>query len=89
LFLIELHPPSFLSALPDTAPVQPKIDNQWYKLTKQVLSTCCHTLRSKVLNKMLTHDLSQFSFQLHRLNANGWDDLGDGSTSLQVRACVW
>lgn len=49
-----------------------------------MLSTCCHTLRSKVLNKMVTQDLSLFSFQLHRLNASAWDDLGDGSTSLQV-----
>ena len=62
---------------------QPVIDGEWYKLTRQVLSTCCSTLRQKVLSKVLTHDLNMFSLQLHRLDANAWDDLGDGSVPLQ------
>lgn len=62
---------------------QPVIDGEWYKLTRQVLSTCCNTLRSKVLSKVLTHDFNMFNVQLHPLNANAWDDLGNGAVALQ------
>lgn len=62
---------------------QPKIDNEWYKITRQVLSACCQTLRAKVLSKISTHDLNMFSMQLHRLNALGWDDINDASLPLQ------
>jgi hypothetical protein len=62
---------------------QPVIDGEWYKLTRQVLSTCCTTLRSKVLSKVLTHDFNTFAVQLHRIDANSWDDLGNGVVALQ------
>ena len=62
---------------------QPVINGEWYKLTRQVLSTCCATLRTKVLSKVLTQDLSNFSVQLTRLDAHSWDDLGNGSVPLQ------
>jgi len=58
---------------------QAKIDGQYYKVTRQVLATCCDTLRKSVLSKMQTHDLNLFSLQLHRLNAAGWDDFGDAA----------
>ena len=32
---------------------QPKIDGQWFKITKQVFGTCCQTLRNKVLSKVM------------------------------------
>ena len=63
---------------------QPVIDGEWYKLTRQVLSTCCNTLRSKVLSKVQTHDLNMLKVQAHRLDASAWDDLGDGSVALQT-----
>lgn len=62
---------------------QPVIDGEWYKITRQVLSTCCSTIRSKVLNKVLTQDMNMFNVQLHRLDANAWDDLGNGTLALQ------
>ena len=62
---------------------QPKLDGQYHKVTRQVLATCCQTLRKSILSKMQTQDLNMFSLQLHRLNATAWDDLGDGSVCLQ------
>jgi hypothetical protein len=62
---------------------QPVIDGEWYKITRQVLSTCCNTLRTRVLSKISTHDLNMFNVQLHRLDANAWDDLGNGALALQ------
>lgn len=56
---------------------QPKIDNQWFKVTRQVLAACCQTLRSKVLSKMASNDLTIFSAQAERLEAESWDDIND------------
>jgi hypothetical protein len=56
---------------------QPKIDQEWYKVTRQVLSACCQTLRSKVLSKVTSHDLNLFQVQIKRLNAENWDDMND------------
>lgn len=56
---------------------QPKIDQEWYKVTRQVLSACCQTLRSKVLSKVTSHDLNLFQVQLKRLNTESWDDVSD------------
>ena len=56
---------------------QPKIDQEWYKVTRQVLSACCQTLRTKVLSKVTSHDLNMFQVQIKRLNAQGWDDMND------------
>lgn len=54
---------------------QPKIDNQWYKVTRQVLAACCATLRSNVLSKVTSNDLNLFQVQIKRLNAENWDDM--------------
>ncbi len=62
---------------------QPKIDNEWFKITRQVLSACCQTLRAKVLSKISSNDLNLFSLQLHRLNALSWDDINDANLPLQ------
>jgi hypothetical protein len=56
---------------------QPKIDNEWYKVSRQVLSACCQTLRTKVLSKVTSHDLNVFQLQVKRLNAESWDDMND------------
>ena len=61
----------------------PMVDKQWFKLSRQVLNECCKTLRQQVLSKVHTQDMNMFSLQLHRLNAETWDDLGDGTVSLQ------
>lgn len=59
------------------------VDKQWFKITRQVMGECCKTLRSQVLSKVHTQDMNMFSLQLHRLNAESWDDLGDGTVALQ------
>lgn len=62
---------------------QPRIDNQFIRVTRPVLATCCATLRKSVLDKLETRDLNLFTMQLHRLNATAWDDLGNGAECLQ------
>lgn len=62
---------------------QPMVDKQWFKISRQVMGECCKTLRTSVLSKVHTQDMNMFSLQLHRLNAESWDDLGDGTVSLQ------
>lgn len=60
---------------------QPLIDGEWYKIARQVLSTCCQTLRNKVLSKVSTRDLNNFCVQLHRLGRTSWIDEGTSTTS--------
>ena len=50
----------------------PKIDGEWYKISKPVFQTCCKALRSKILSKVSTRDLNNFSIQISRLNNSGW-----------------
>ena len=61
---------------------QNKIDDQWFKVSRQVVTSCCNTLRSKVLSKIATRDLNTFSVQLHRLGTENWAELNDGSEFL-------
>jgi hypothetical protein len=61
----------------------PKIDGQFYKVTRQIFGECCKTLRTQVLDNLHTADMNMFSLQLHRPHAETWDDLGDGTVALQ------
>jgi len=56
---------------------QPLIDDMWFKVTKQVMSTCCQQLKSKVLSKVGTCDLNQVSLQLSRLDGIHWVDMSE------------
>jgi hypothetical protein len=49
-----------------------RIDGEWYKVSKTVLSTCCNTLKSKVLNKIAFNNLMDFNVSLKRLDAKEW-----------------
>jgi hypothetical protein len=60
---------------------QPKIDDQYYKVTRQVLAACCATLRSNVLDKVRSNDLNLFQVQIKRLNSEHWDEM---NTDLEV-----
>ena len=62
---------------------QPLVEGEWYKLSRYVMSTCCQTIRSKVLSKIVSQDLNMLTIQAHRIDADSWDDLGDGSLALQ------
>jgi len=61
---------------------QPRIDNEWYKVSRQVLQACCETLRAKVLQKVQSNDLNILQVQLKRLNAENWDDVNELATVL-------
>lgn len=61
---------------------QPKIDQEWFKVSRQVLQACCETLRAKVLQKVQSNDLNVFQIQLKRLNAENWDDVNELPTVL-------
>jgi hypothetical protein len=54
-----------------------RIDGEWYKVSKTVLSTCCNTLKSKVLNKIAFNNLMDFSVSLKRLDAKEWTQDSD------------
>lgn len=62
---------------------QHMIDGRWYKVSRQVLSSCCNALRTKVLSRIATRDLNTFSVQLHRIGNENWGELGDGAEFLQ------
>ena len=62
---------------------QKKIENQYFKISRQVLQCCCDTLRRKVLSKVTSHDLNTLSLQIHRINADGWEDLQDGTIAMR------
>lgn len=56
---------------------QPLIDDQWFKVTKQVMATCCQQLRTKVLSKVGTCDLNQVSLQLSRMDGIHWVEMSE------------
>lgn len=56
---------------------QPLIDEQWFKVTKQVMSTCCQQLKTKVLSRVGTVDLNQLSMQIHRLDGIHWLEMSE------------
>jgi len=54
-----------------------KVDGEWFKVSKQVLATCCNTLKSRVLSKVTTNDLTDLHVVLNRLDAKEWTDDSD------------
>lgn len=50
----------------------PKMDGQWYKITEPLMQTSCDTLRSKVLSRIATQDLTSMQVQLHRIGGTDW-----------------
>jgi len=63
-----------------------KIDNEWFKVARQVHHQCCNALRSRVLSKLATHDLNYFNVKLERVGGQDWMDIGDGSVALASMA---
>jgi hypothetical protein len=59
------------------------IDGRFFKLSRQIIASCCNTVRTQILSKMMTQDMNMFSMQLHRVGAEAWDDFGDGTTALE------
>jgi hypothetical protein len=70
---------------------QPLIDNEWYKVSRQVMAACTQQLRQKVLNKVNTRDLNNFTVQLHRIGNKDWTSLNahDEITSAVPNEVLW
>lgn len=62
---------------------QKRMDDKYFKIAKQVLQGCCETLRRKVLSKVTSHDLNTLSVQIHRIDAESWEDLQDGTVAMR------
>ena len=56
---------------------QTKIDNEWFKVMRTVLNTCCCELRQRVLNKVSARDLNQFSVQISRAGGEWQSNSGN------------
>jgi hypothetical protein len=59
-----------------------KIDNEWFKVSRQVLTECCKALKTKVLSQMPQHDLNFFTLHVARADGRDWLDIGDGRLPL-------
>ena len=67
---------------------QPLIDGEWYKITRPVMSNCCQALRTKVLNRVSTRDLNNFSVQLHRVGRSQWLTEADSAQDHELLSAV-
>lgn len=50
----------------------PKMDGQWFKITEPLMQTSCDTLRTKVLSRIATTDLTTMQVQLQRIGGTDW-----------------
>lgn len=62
---------------------QQKKMGEYHRISRQLLQTCCNVIRQKVLSRMSSKDLNTLSAQISRVNAEGWEDMGDGSIALR------
>ena len=69
----------------------PLIDNEWYKVSRQTMGTCTEQLRQKVLNRVNTRDLNNFTVQLHRIGNKEWTALNahDEIMSAVPKEVMW
>lgn len=58
---------------------QPKIDGEWFKIGRDVVSKCATAIRKEVLSKVCTHDLTNFHVGISRVDGKEWVDLKDMS----------
>ena len=52
------------------------------------MGTCCQTLRNKVLNRVSTRDLNNFSVQLHRVGRSQWLTEADSAEDHELMSAV-
>lgn len=64
---------------------QQKMDDEWYKVSRPLMETCCDTIKNKVLKDITPHekDLTSLCVQLHRLGGADWSHI-DSSDLLQT-----
>ena len=56
---------------------QTLIDDQWFKVTKQTMSSCCNKLKTQVLNRVGTCDLNHMQLQIQRLDGMQWIEMSE------------
>ena len=54
-----------------------RIDGEWFKVSKSVVSTCCNTLRTKVLKRFACKDFNTLAVNMKRLDAKEWTQESD------------
>jgi hypothetical protein len=62
---------------------QKRMGDRYFQISKQVLQNCCDTLRRKVLSKVTSHDLNTLSVQIHRVDAENWEEMHDGTLAMK------
>ena len=80
VFVSKAHP--VIQLLRDNAHVlgqdidqQTLIDDQWFKVTKQTMASCCNKLKTQVLNRVGTVDLNHLQVQIQRLDGMQWIEM--------------
>ena len=63
---------------------QPKLEQEYLKVSRQVMATCCQTIRDEVLNRLPTCDLNSCTIQLRRPYNVPWDEV-DNNTLLNYQ----
>jgi hypothetical protein len=53
----------------------PKMDGEWYKLSQELMSSCCTAIHDKILFKMATSNLFAFNAQAHPIDGSKWPDM--------------
>jgi len=56
-----------------------RLEKEYLKVSKQVMSTCCDTIKTDVLSKLKSRDLNCCALQLRRLNNTPWDEMDQKS----------
>lgn len=79
MFVHETHPVINLlrmnkNILGTDIDTQPKMDNQWFKISNDLFQTSCDTLRNKVLNKMETANLMNLTITAVPVGKTDWDN---------------
>lgn len=62
------------------------MDNAWYKIGSDLMMTANETLRTRVLPKVRTSDLSRLAVQLHRIGGVPWNHVDPTDTLMSFNA---
>jgi len=58
---------------------QQKIDGEWFKISRDVVSKCAGAIRKDILSKVTTHDLTNFHVSISRPGGLAFNDMDDMS----------
>ena len=63
-----------------------KMDGQWYKIMRALMQTSCDAIRTKILNKIATQDMTALNVQLHRVGGVDWGHVDSSDTLMSFAA---